>query len=674
MRDTLYYARSGFEQHMGLVDRLTDRMLRLRNRHFFVLDVLLLLVTPTLALALRLDGWAAVAERAPSLVVVTLTFLAVKLPIFAWSNLYRRYWRYASVDEMARIMMAVALAVLVQAVLFFGLLRPVGLIEAGFPRSLPLLEGLLALFAVGGVRFSVRLAQRIQQRVRISGRRVLVMGAGDAGVMIVDEMRSNPELGLWPVGFVDDDPAKQGLRIRGLDVLGAREDIPELGRALGINLVVIAIPRASGKDIRAIAETCREADLKTKTMPGVYEVLGGEVHLSQLRDIQMEDLLRREPVQGDMERVETLLKGRCILVTGGGGSIGAELCRQIVDLRPAEVVCLGHGENSIYRITRELRRRLKDVSDAPTVHPVIADIRDRPRLEQVFRETRPEIVFHAAAHKHVPLMEANLQDAVTNNIGGTRHLLAVCEVHDVERFILVSTDKAVNPTSIMGVTKRAAERLVCATARRTGRAFMAVRFGNVLGSRGSVLHVFREQIERGGPITVTHPEIERYFMTIPEAVHLVLQAGALGRGSEVFLLDMGEPVRIVDLARDLLQLYGKEEGSDIDIVFMGLRPGEKLYEELHRDGEALAPTDHEKIRVCLQNGEVDEGLDEHVDALLAAVQNGSEARVRALLRNLVPEYAPPESDQEISPTTETGDGRTGSPLAPPSAGAFPTRS
>jgi FlaA1/EpsC-like NDP-sugar epimerase len=665
MRDTLFYARSDLEQHMGLVDRLVDQMLRLRNRHFLGLDVLLLLCTPALALALRLESWSAVLDFGPSLTVVTLAFLAVKLPVFTFSKLYRRFWRHASIDEMARIIFAVALAVLVQTLLFFGVLRPTGLIEAGFPRSVPFIEGLLALLVVGGVRFSVRLAQRVQQRFRISGRRVLVMGAGDAGVMIVDEMRSNPELGLWPVGFVDDDPSKQGLRVRGLDVLGTREDIPELGRSLRINLVVIAIPRATGKDIRAIAEICRDANLRTKTMPGVYEVLDGQVRLSQLRDIQMEDLLRREPVQSDMARVKDLLEGRRILVTGGGGSIGAELCRQIVELRPAEVVCLGHGENSIYRITRELRHRLKDMPHAPRVRPVIADIRDRPRLEQVFAGAPPEIVFHAAAHKHVPLMEANLHDAVTNNIDGTRHLLALAEAHDVEQFILVSTDKAVNPTSIMGVTKRAAERLVCAAARRTGRAFMAVRFGNVLGSRGSVLHVFKDQIERGGPITVTHPKIERYFMTIPEAVHLVLEAAALGRGSEVFLLDMGEPVRIVDLARDLLRLYGKEEGRDIDIVFMGLRPGEKLYEELSRDGEALAPTDHPKIRVCRPHDETGGALDEQVDALLAAVQDGSEARARTVLKGLVPEYAPPDTAQE-APTT-MGDGETSEAPTSPDA-------
>ncbi len=636
-----------------MIDALVERLLRLRNRHFFLFDVFALLWTPAVALVLRTDNVAAVPAFAASLGVLIASFLGVKVLVFWKAGLYHRYWKYASIDELAKITFAVALAVAVQTVLFFLVLRPLGWVDATFPRSVPFIEGLLALFLVGGTRYSVRLAQRLQQRLRPDGhgRRVLVVGAGVAGITMVQEMRNNPQLGLHPVAFVDDNPDKQGMRIRGLDVLGGRQDIPRFVEEQHANLIIIAIPRASGKVVRQITEVCRQTGVETKTVPGVYELLDDTVSVSQLRDVQVEDLLRRAPVQGGRDKVAGLLQSRRVLVTGAGGSIGAELCRQILTLKPAELVLLGHGENSIFSIEAELRRRLKTHPAAQTVrlHSVIADVRDADRMAHVFGLYRPEILFHAAAHKHVPLMEANVEDAVTNNVLGTRNLLERSAEAGVERFILISTDKAVNPTNVMGATKRIAELLVHEAAAQTGKAFLAVRFGNVLGSRGSVLEVFREQLARGGPLTVTDPEVRRYFMTIPEAVYLVLRAATMGNGGEVFVLDMGEPVRILDLARDLIRLSGMQEGRDVDIVFTGLRPGEKMHERLFGDDEHFAYTEHEKILACSQNGDEDaqearwperEALRWHVDALLETVRQGDTAEVVRLMGRLVPTYRP----------------------------------
>jgi FlaA1/EpsC-like NDP-sugar epimerase len=423
-----------------------------------------------------------------------------------------------------------------------------------------------------------------------------------------------------------------------------------------VKLVIIAMPTASGKTIREIIAICGKTGVRTRIVPGLYELLGGAVSVQQLREVQIEDLLRRAPVQIDAAQVATLVHGKRVLVTGAGGSIGSELCRQIARLEPAELVLLGHGENSIFEIHNELRNGLQvpgsrsNVQPATShlppctfnLEPVIADIRDAERLRAVLARYRPEVVFHAAAHKHVPLMESNEVEAVTNNVLGTRNLVRAAMQVGVTHFVLISTDKAVNPVSIMGTTKRIAELIVQQAAQQTGQAYVTVRFGNVLGSRGSVIPFFRKQIAAGGPVTITHPEMRRYFMTIPEAVQLVLQAATLGKGGEVFVLDMGEPVYINDLACDLIRLSGLEPGHDIDVVFTGLRPGEKLYEELYSGHEAHNRTQHQKIFVS-QNGRVPELVwascpEAAVDDLIAAAQHGDADEVRRLLRTLVPEY------------------------------------
>lgn len=640
---------------------MTTFLLGLRNRHFLLLDAGALTLIPTLALILRLDSFQAVSRYVGGLIVFTLVGLAVRLLVFWRAGLYNRYWRYASVDEIALIFLSVVVATATTAVAFYGLrflvlaLLPAfadPLADLSLPRSIPLIDGLLVLTVVGSSRFSIRLIERWRHHTNLAGKRVLIVGAGDAGRMIAREMQSNAQLGLEPVGFIDDDPNKQRMKIQGLPVLGDRGRIPQLVRAYRIGQAIIAMPTAPGKTIRLFAHLCEAAGVEVKTIPGIYELLSGHVSVSQIRDVEIEDLLRREPVHTDPGEVERMIRGKRVLVTGAGGSIGSELCRQVVRCQPTELILLGHGEASIFNITRELTTQpanypTRQSPNRPPISPIIADIRDRRRLESVFRTHRPHIVFHAAAHKHVPLMEENLEEAVANNVLGTRCLVDVAEQWDIECFVLVSTDKAVNPISVMGVTKRIAEKLVEAAAARNDDIFVAVRFGNVLGSRGSVVNLFHEQIARGGPVTVTDPDMRRYFMTIPEAVQLVLQAAAIGGGGEIFVLDMGEPVRIVDLAHDLIELSGLQVGRDIDIEYVGARPGEKLVEELFAENEVYYRTRHEKIFVA-RNGSPQASnrgqgskLDVQVEALVAAAECGDSAAVRRLLHEIVPEYRSP---------------------------------
>lgn len=640
---------------MRLIDAVVSWLVKLRNRHFLAFDLCVLALSPLIALELRTDGEALMSDYGWSVAAVVVTFVAVKLTVFFPAGLYHRYWRYASVDELAKITLACIVAVLVQTLIFLFALRPSGIVTSEFPRSIPLIDGMLALIFVGGGRYVVRIAQRGQQRLHgdNGSKRVLIMGAGEAGLLIAREMQSNPHLQLRPIGFADDDPQKQRIRMRGLNVLGTRHDIPRLVRDHDVKLIVIAIPKAPGKEIREIARICELTGVKTKILPGVYELLDG-VSVNTLRDVQVEDLLRRPSVQTDTTAVAEMVRGCRVMVTGSGGSIGSELCRQLIRFEPEALLLLGHGENSIFLIESELRRYLaQNPSTATALQTIIADVRDPSRLDQVFREHRPEIVYHAAAHKHVTLMEQNLSEAITNNVAGTRNLLVTADRHDTERFVMISTDKAVNPTSIMGSSKRVAELLVGDAAQKTGRAYVAVRFGNVLGSRGSVVQIFRKQIERGGPLTVTDAEAERYFMTIPEAVQLVLQASAMGSGGEVFVLDMGEPVKIMDLARDLIRLSGKKEGRDIDIVVTGLRPGEKVSEVLFRDDEAVERTPHEKIMVS-RNGKAVYGsqFTVRIDRLIEAARSGRTARTLELLQDLVPEFSVPRATRPITSETE----------------------
>ncbi len=609
---------------------------RIRNRHLFLADALFVVLGVVSSYALRLELVSAFTFYLPAVLWLTGLALLVKLPVYYFFGLYRRVWMYASTSELRSISLAVTLASLLYAALSIFFYYGVGWIQPGMSRSALVIDWLLSLLFVGGSRFALRLlAEERKQRPHLPGRarRVLVVGAGDAGALVVREMRKNPQLGLTPVAFLDDDPAKQRQQIHGVPVVGALDD---LGAALdrhAIDEVIIAIPSAPGTVVRQVAEACRGENIPFRTMPGLYELIGGKVSVSRLREVNIDDLLRRKPALLDDGRVGRSLSGKRVLVTGAGGSIGRELCRQILRWGPAELTLLGHGENAIFEALLELR---EDYSHIP-LFPVIADIRDQARMEAVFARRQPQVVFHAAAHKHVPLMEANVEEAITNNVTGTRVLVQTALRHDVQRLVLISTDKAVHPANVYGATKRLAEMIVLDAARRSGRAFSVVRFGNVLGSRGSVVPLFKRQIAAGGPLRITHPDMERYFMTIPEAVHLVLQAAALGQGGEAFLLDMGEQIRIVDLAEDLIRLSGLEPGRDIEIVFTGIRPGEKLREELWEDDKTYEKTDHPEIfrsvtEDLLPAAELDALLN-RLDALARAAQPDT---IIALLDESIP--------------------------------------
>ena len=626
----------------------------LRMRYLMLLDLACMWLAIVLAFLVRYEAlvsvWPYLEQNWTFFLVVPL----VRLPVYYAFRLYYRLWRYASVKEMTNILLAgVTASVLIFAVNFW--LLPVLDLRYMPSRSIWLLEGLFSVGFLAGTRFVLRLLQeryRPHELARLRAfvqnpHKLLIIGAGDAGAMMAREVQSNPGLGFHVVGFVDDDPSKHRLTIYGAPVLGDRTAIPALVERYGVDNIIIAMPTAPGVEIREIVRICEKTGVQPRTIPGLYELLDGTVGLKQVRDISLEDLLRRDPIRTETRAVGELLAGKRVLVTGGGGSIGSELCRQILRARPAELILLGHGENSIFEIHNELEiENRQQHGGAVKIKPVIADIRFGDRIVTLFFEHKPQIVFHAAAHKHVPLMEFNPAEAITNNVLGTRNVVDAARAVGVERFVMISTDKAVNPTSVMGATKRAAELIVHEAALSSGKPYMAVRFGNVLGSRGSVVLTFRQQIAAGGPVTVTDPEMKRFFMTIPEAVQLVLQAAVLGSGGEVFLLDMGEPVKIVDLARDLIELSGLEVGRDIEIAYTGLRPGEKLFEELFIDGEEYTRTRHAKIFIAANASSfVPKRLDDTVLALDQSARLNDRDGIIRSLQNLIPEYQPPLAER-----------------------------
>jgi len=641
---------------------MLNTLLSLRNRHLFILDGFFLLLTPIFALSLRLDDLGNIWHYAAPLFRYTLLALAIKVAVFYAIGLYQRYWRYASIEELVLILKAVGGTGVAITLFFFAFHDSL----LNLPRSLPLIDALLTVAVVAAPRFTLRLLARRHVTAGTHQRRALIVGAGDAGQMLAREMRQNPNLGYDLVGFVDDDPQKQGLRMRGVSILGGREHIPDLVREYRVQQLVIAIPSASGAAIRQIINICNQAGVQTRILPGFADMLNGDVRVGRLRSVQINDLLRREPIEIDIAAVRKLVHGKRVLITGAGGSIGRELCRQIWRCNPAALILLGHGENSIFEITQELGGKWNGGSEKKgdaTLIPIIADIRFPDRIRAVFEQQRPQIVFHAAAHKHVPLMEANPAEAITNNILGTGNVLAAALAADVERFVMISTDKAVNPTSIMGASKRAAELLVHRAARQCGKPYVAVRFGNVLGSRGSVVLTFQKQIKAGGPITVTHRDVKRYIMTIPEAVQLLLQAAVLGTGGEVFVLDMGKPIKIVDLARDMIELSGLEMNKDIAIEFTGLRSGEKLFEELFIEGEEYERTCHEKIFIAANAiSLIPDDLDDAIKALAAAAAVEDKDAIFGGLRALIPEFQPVgESVLGNGQETGTDDARSSPP-------------
>ncbi len=597
----------------------------LRNRFVLIGDLVLIIVSVLGSFALRYDV-GQMEFYFPAILIMSSVALLVKIPTYYFFGLYRRLWMYASTNELKLIAVAVSTASVLTGGVMLALIAA-GFVQPGMPRTALVIDWLFSLVLIGGSRFALRILGEQGARTE-KGRRTLIIGAGDAGALVARELQKTNQLDLTPIGFLDDDPAKQRHEIYGVRVIGKVMELASVLENRRVDEVVIAIPSASGRLVRQISDACRKRGIPSRTMPGMNELIGGKVSVNRLRDVDITDLLRRDPVTIDDRLVGSSLNGKRVLVTGAGGSIGRELSRQIARWRPSELVLLGHGENSIFEVMLELREDYPSLS----LHPVIADVRDEARLESVFADHRPQVTFHAAAHKHVPLMEANVAEAVTNNVLGTRNLVETANRHGVDRLVLISTDKAIRPVSVMGATKRLAEMIVLNAAHRTGRAYSVVRFGNVLGSRGSIVPLFKKQIANGGPVTVTHPEMRRYFMTIPEAVHLVLQSAAMGAGGEVFFLNMGQPVRILDLAEDLIRLSGLEPGRDIEIAFTGIRPGEKLIEELSDDTMSFSPTAHPEI-VRVESDEAVEGaqLNDAIDELARlANQDEIESLLRAL--------------------------------------------
>lgn len=631
---------------------------QLKNKNLYLMlsaDLSLFALSLALAYLLRFDFqpnlhyWSQV----PYLLALALP---VKLVTFYFFRLYQGMWRYTDLFDFWKLFQAVLISSLILVALILFRHRFVG-----FPRSVFFIDAVLTFCFCGGLRVLIRTSYRSRENLHINfflpwrhlkkkgsaQTRVLIIGAGDAGEKILREVIENPELNYSIVGFLDDDPNKQGRTVHGIPVLGSIEQIRTTVKRLGVEAIFIAVPSASGRQMKTIVDSCEQAKVAFKTLPGLGEIMDGSVSINTLRDVNYEDLLGREPVRLNTESIREYIRDKTVLVTGAGGSIGSELCRQIVSFGPERLILLDASELNLFTIKAEL-----DQLDVRAACPaVLGQIQDRVLMERVFLEHRPSVVFHAAAYKHVPMLENNPCQAVTNNIRGSLTLMQTALDFVVERFVVVSTDKAVSPTNVMGASKRITELLMyCLNSGPT--QFMAVRFGNVVGSSGSVIPVFKQQIAGGGPVRVTHPDITRYFMTISEACQLILQAGALGRGGEIFILDMGTSIRIADMARDLIRLMGKEPDEDVEIIYTGLRPGEKLSEELHSDDEELLPTRHEKIMAVkpqhspsLDNAAERDRLLRQLQELFACCNGHQHTEIKARLRAILPEYQPEESEE-----------------------------
>ena len=617
---------------------------RLANRTGqFAIDVAVLMTAYVCGYLLRFEG------HVPPLMMRTLAWtlpyvVALQYGLILVFGVHRLAWRYIGLPDVRRIAKVIAigaLAILTTRLLIPALVLPraAWVVRAIIPIGIIISFAVLGFLGIVGVRVLRRMvSERHEVEIRPRKERdsipTMLIGAGRAGVLVAKEVAARPDMGILAVGFLDDDPIKVGTTVHGIPVLGATNDLGRLCAKAGAKQALITMASVPGKEVRRISQVCEQNGIAVKIVPGLYEIVGGTVNLSRIRRVAIEDLLRRDQVTLDEQAILEVVRGRTVLVTGAGGSIGSELCRQICSFAPRQLVLYEHAENNLFHIERELRERFPSV----TLHAKVGDIRDAVRLRATFAEHRPAVVFHAAAHKHVPMMEANPGEAIKNNVLGTKLLAEISHEHDVSEFVMISTDKAVNPTSVMGASKRAAEIVIQAMSERSKTRFVAVRFGNVLGSAGSVVPIFQEQIARGGPVTVTHPDMKRYFMTIPEACQLVLEAAAMGKGGEIFVLDMGEPVKIVDLARDLIALSGLREGEDVEIQFSGIRPGEKLSEELSLAEEGVERTRHPKVFIGRIRRHPLQQVQRHVDQLSALAEVGDGARIRGALAEMVPEY------------------------------------
>ena len=598
-----------------------------KKTRLIIIDLFLINFALFASFYLRFDGNWQQYFNFEYLVVVTI----ISAIILYFSNLYNKMWKYASISELRSLIRASIVINSIFVVYIF-------LFQVRMPRSILIINGILDVFLLGGLRFSLRLLKDYLKINKNNGakKNVLIVGAGDAAEMVVREMHKHPELNKEVIALVDDDPKKHGLEIHGVEVKGDRHDIPDLINRYNVKEIIIAIPSAKGSEIKEIFELSKEDEVEVNIVPGVFEILKGDINLNQIREVKVEDLLRRDPVELNTDNISSYIEGKTVLVTGGAGSIGSELCRQVARFNPEKLIIFDINENNTYFLELELKEEHEDLE----IVPIIGSIRDKMKLEQTFTCHKPDVVFHAAAHKHVPLMEHNPEEAIKNNVLGTRNVAQVSAEFEIDRFVLVSTDKAVNPTNVMGASKRGAEMIVQRMSRKSNTKFMAVRFGNVLGSRGSVIPIFKRQIKEGGPVTVTHKDVTRYFMTIPEAAQLVIQAGSLGDGGEVFVLDMGEPVKIMELAEDLIELSGLEVGKDIEIEVVGLRPGEKLYEELLNDDEDNLATEHERIFITSLNSCDWQKLNKSLERLENLIDKGISSKIVDELVDMVGTYEP----------------------------------
>ena len=601
----------------------------LRRCLIWVTHLGLFAASAVLAFALRFDLRIPHSES-HHLWFALAVWLTIKSVVFRWMELDRGWWQFVSMDDLVRI----ALGNFVGSLVGFFAIRFLG--APGFPRAIYLLDFLLCFLATAGIRAAVRILR--EGRASVSGqddKRTFIYGAGTAGIILLREIRNNPKLLYRVVGFIDDRPDKLGLRIGGVPVRGGGNEVKVLVERYSVQTILIAIPSATGSEMTRILRLCHAAGAECKTIPGLDEVIEGNGLANQIREVSVEDLLGRIPVQLEETQVRGALEGKVVLVTGAAGSIGSELCRQIARFHPARIVGFDAAESPLFEIDREMKQKHSQIP----FHPELGSIQNRLRLNEVFRQHRPSVVYHAAAYKHVPMLEAHVFEAIANNIFGTYHVASAAMSHGVDDFVMVSSDKAVRPTNVMGATKRIAE-LILLGLQNGCTKFVAVRFGNVLGSNGSVIPIFMKQIAAGGPVTVTHPEMRRFFMTIPEACQLVLQAAAIAEGGQICVLDMGEPVKIVELAQNLILLSGLRPDEDIKIEFTGMRPGEKLYEELSSLLEDTVPTAHEKIRIFMGNGMPASDVQSWLKSLDEICKARDTARLVVALKEIVLDYNP----------------------------------
>lgn len=603
-----------------------------RGRFKWVADLVIWTMATAVAYLFRLDGDLSGFES--QVLYLTGVLFVVKTVLVSLFATHRQSWRNTGFHDLFWLAIMVA-ALTVPYCLMVVFFRP----SLGIPLSIPLMEGLLAFMFLTGTRAITRFLIKYRFPRGFSSepaKRVLIAGAGESGTMVAREMLKSNQEGLKPVAFVDDDPFKQNSRVMGIPVRGTVRNLASVVQNLQIDEIIIAMPSESGEVIRRVVAEARKTDASYRIIPAIYDLLSGRISINQLRKVDVEDLLRRKPVQLETQEIQDYITGKRVLVSGAGGSIGSEIVRQISRFDPKHVILLGRGENSIHQLVREFQQELPDLNYCVR----IGDVRDYPTVQKILSDEKPEVIFHAAAHKHVPLMEENPAQAIFNNVMGTRNLVNLAVDYGVQHFVNISTDKAVNPTSVMGASKRIAEHIVewGASQSNGDKVYVSVRFGNVLGSRGSVIPIFKNQIKKGGPVTVTHRDMIRYFMTIPEAAQLVLQAGALNHNGAVYVLDMGDPVNIEQMARDLIRLCGYEPDKEIEIVYTGMRPGEKLFEELLTAEEGTDITKYDKIFMARKNG-VLPNLTERLDRLYEVASEGDAYAIREEIYNLVPTYS-----------------------------------